>query len=200
MEKQGTLPVSASKVDRLVAVVPVAAAEEDVQEVVAVVVVEAATTVASRVTCHVTARKADLAVAAAAVAVTERVTTVVRLAISRASALARWEVVEEVIAQIPENVTTVMEVGTCLVIVQRAERDQTEVVWNVTSAMKWVILHEIVQTPVEVEVLDHAMASAAVVAAAAVVVVALTCVATTATRWATSRATVQLYHHRQCHK
>jgi len=155
--------------------------------------------VASRVTCHVTARKADLAVAAA-VAVTERVTTVVRLAISRANALARWEVVEEeVIAQIPENVTTVMEVGTCLVIVRKAERDQTEVVWNVTSAMKWVILHEIVQTPVEVEVLDHAMASAAVVAAAAVVVV-LTCVATTATRWATSRATVQLYHHRQCHK
>lgn len=199
MEKQGTLPVSASKVDRLVAVVPVAAAEVGVQEVV--MVVEAATTVASRVTCLATARKADLVVAAAA-AVTERVTTVARLAISRASAPARWEeVVEEVIARIPENVTTVMEVDTCLVIVQRAEKDQTEVVWNVTSAMKWVILHEIVRTAVEVEVLDHAMASAAVVAAAVVVVVAaLTCAATTATRWATSRATVQLYHHRQCHK
>jgi hypothetical protein len=107
-------------------------------------VVEAATTVASRVTCLATARKADLVVAAAAAAVTERVTTVARLAISRASALARWEeVVEEVIARIPENVTTVMEVGTCLVIVQRAEKDQTEVVWNVTSKLQLSIAFKI---------------------------------------------------------
>lgn len=53
--------------------------------------------------------------------------------------------------------------------------------------MKWVILHVTARTVPEVVALDHVVV--VVVAAAA----ALTCVATTATRWATSRATVQLW-------
>jgi hypothetical protein len=52
--------------------------------------------------------------------------------------------------------------------------------------MKWVILHVTARTVPEVVALDHVVVVVAVAAA-------LTCVATTVTRWATSRATVQLW-------
>lgn len=194
MEKPGILPASASKVDHLVVVVHEVVEEEDVQEVE--MVVEVVTTVENQVTCRGTARKGDLAAAAVVVVVaaTGHVTIVARQDTSQENVPTKWVVEEN--AQTRENVTTVMAVDTCHVIVLKAERDQIEAAWNVTSAMKWVILLETAPTPVEV--VDRVMAFAAV-EAVAVEAVAPVCAVTTATRWVTSRAIVQLFHHRQCH-
>lgn len=173
-------PGSASLVEEHpVEVVPVVVAEEGDQEVVVVEVV--VTIVASRAICLVTAPRADLVVVVVVVAAIEPVTTVEKQVISRVNVPPRWEVVVVVNDQIHESVTIAMVVDIYHVIVLKGEKDLTEATWNVTSAMKLVIL--LVTAPTLVVAVHVTMDSAVVV-----VVVDPVFVATTATRWDTSRA------------
>jgi hypothetical protein len=191
-ERPGTLPVSAHR-----AVEAARAQEADHAEVVVEEVQEAAaaTTVVSQVTCHVTAPSRAWAVVvvvvAVAVAATAPATTVVRVDISPVSALTRWEVAVAVdlaviVPQTDASVTTVTRLDTCLVTaLMPTGGHQTGAALSASGAMRWVTLLVTVLTAAAaaVDLVDH-------VVVVAVVAAAQTCVATTAMRSDTSRATV----------
>jgi hypothetical protein len=145
----------------------------------------AATTVVNQVTCLVTAQSREWEVAVvAAVEVTVRATIAERVVTCPVTVLTEWaEEAVAAVALMDASVTTVMRLDICRVTAQMLTDDHLiGAVLNASGATRWVTLHVTVPTAAVVVVLVHAVD----VAAAA----ARTCVATTATRSDTSRATV----------